>query len=744
MATLVLTAVGSAIGGAAGVAGAAIGGAVGALAGRSIDGLIFRPGTRSGPRLSDLQAQTSRYGAPIPRLHGTIRVAGTVIWATDLKENSATSGGGKGQPSVRTYSYSASFAVALSARPILGVGRIWADGNLLRGAAGDFKTPLAAFRLHKGDADQLADPLIASAVGTEQAPAYRGCAYAVMEGLELADFGNRIPSLTFEVIADGGAPGLAAMASDLAGRAADYGGEASEPTLQGFAAEGTLGDAMQALMLLHDLQWREDAGALMLTAGGGADRVLDPARAVRSIDGRAEPEPVSQRAPIESVPARLAIRHHDPARDYQIGVQTALRPGPGGRDEELDLPAVVSADEARRLADERLRTALRRRRTVQTAADWSAVDLVVGDVVTMSGEPGRWLVEACAWDDMAVRLSLRAFEGGTRPVAAAGDSGEAVLQPDVAQGPTSLAVIELPGDGAAAAATPLVFAAATGADAGWRRAALFRYDEALQVAEPLGPTAPRAVIGTAMGVLGDGAPWLLDLRGSVDVQLDNVDEALTGVEDELLAGGANLCQIGEELLQFGRAEPVGSGCYRLSRLVRGRQGTEWACPTHVAGERFVLIDSARLAPVAMLPADVGTRLSLRAIGSGDTEPAQASRLIDGRAMMPLSPVHGQAGLLTNGDLAIDWIRRSRLGAGWIDEVEAPLGEEVEAYVVTVDAGGALLRTWETNMPAALYPAGALAADLLAAGQSALNLEVRQRGDWGLSRPLRIALPDNPG
>ena len=86
MATLVLTAVGNALGGTLGAVGAAVGGAAGALAGRSIDGLIFRPGGRTGPRLSDLQVQTSRYGAPIPRLHGTIRVAGTVIWATDLKE----------------------------------------------------------------------------------------------------------------------------------------------------------------------------------------------------------------------------------------------------------------------------------------------------------------------------------------------------------------------------------------------------------------------------------------------------------------------------------------------------------------------------------------------------------------------------------------------------------------------------------------------------------------------------------
>lgn len=133
MATLVLTTVGRAIGGP-------IGGALGALAGQAIDGRLFRGAAREGPRLSDLSVQTSSYGTPIPKLFGTIRVAGTVIWSTDLIETRTTSRGGKGQPGTNTYSYSVSFAVALSARPIRSIRRIWAEGKLLRGAAGDWKS----------------------------------------------------------------------------------------------------------------------------------------------------------------------------------------------------------------------------------------------------------------------------------------------------------------------------------------------------------------------------------------------------------------------------------------------------------------------------------------------------------------------------------------------------------------------------------------------------------------------------
>ena len=196
MATLVLTAVGGAVGGP-------LGAAIGAMVGQQIDSRIFAPKPRQGPRLGELAVQTSSYGTAIPKLFGKMRVAGTIIWATDLKEKRSSSGGGKGQPKTVNYSYSASFAVALSGRPIRAVHRIWADGKLLRGGGGDFKSRIR-YRLYRGDEGQAPDRLIASAEGIGKTPAFRGVAYAMFEDFQLADYGNRIPSLTFEVEADAG------------------------------------------------------------------------------------------------------------------------------------------------------------------------------------------------------------------------------------------------------------------------------------------------------------------------------------------------------------------------------------------------------------------------------------------------------------------------------------------------------------------------------------------------------------
>ena len=181
------------------ITGAEIGGALGSLIGSEIDSLFM--GTtvrRTGPRLTDVNIQSSTEGAPIPRLYGRMRVAGQLLWATKFKETATTTkSGGKGAPSVTVsetdYTYSISFAVGLCAGVVTKIGRVWADGNLIDIAS--YTT-----RFYPGDEAQAFDPLIEEIEGTGNTPAYRGLSYIVFEDLPLAAFGNRIPQLQFEVI----------------------------------------------------------------------------------------------------------------------------------------------------------------------------------------------------------------------------------------------------------------------------------------------------------------------------------------------------------------------------------------------------------------------------------------------------------------------------------------------------------------------------------------------------------------
>jgi len=164
---------------------------------------------KDGPRLESFKVQDSRYGVSIPQAFGRIRVAGNVIWASDLIETSheETVSGGKGgvmsdafSSSRTTYTYSLNCAIALAQGEIGGIQTIWADSKVIYQNGVWTCGVLASAHIHNGAADQDVDPLLEGWIGAGMTPAYRGVAYIVLEGLQLKGFGNRLPNMTFELL----------------------------------------------------------------------------------------------------------------------------------------------------------------------------------------------------------------------------------------------------------------------------------------------------------------------------------------------------------------------------------------------------------------------------------------------------------------------------------------------------------------------------------------------------------------
>jgi len=192
MASLVLGTAGSIVGG---MIGGPVGASIGYLAG-SLVGSLIDPPKVEGPKLSDLKLQHSTYGSMIPVLYGTKRVSGNVIWQTDLIEHKQKSSG-KGGPQITSYTYTASWAVALCEGPIAGIRKLWADGRLI--IADGNPTNDIQFVLYTGTEDQLPDPTIEAEEGAGEVPAHRGMAYIVFTDVQLGDYGNRIFQLEAEV-----------------------------------------------------------------------------------------------------------------------------------------------------------------------------------------------------------------------------------------------------------------------------------------------------------------------------------------------------------------------------------------------------------------------------------------------------------------------------------------------------------------------------------------------------------------
>jgi hypothetical protein len=724
MATLVFTALGNAIGGP-------IGAAFGSVIGSQIDRAILGGARREGPRLKELAVTTASYGTPLPRHYGTMRAPGTIIWATDLVESRETSGG-KGRPSTTTYSYAASFAVALASRPIRGVGRIWADGNLLRGAAGDLKVG-GALRIHLGHGDQPADPLIASAQGGA-CPAFRGLAYCVFESLELADFGNRIPTLSFEIVADEGELTLARLVEPL-GPAVEA--DAALPGLAGFTDEGgPLAATLATVAQVYPLTC--DAGGTHMTLGVGdaipAEPAVLPEAAVDPGDdafGGIAGQTGRRRPDARAIPDGL--RYYDPARDYQIGLQRADGRARPGRSSVLDFPGALAAATARYLANAAAERASWARETLAWRVAELDPSLSAGAVVRVPGHSGHWRVEAWEWRETGIELELgRLPRGPARQTPA--DSGQALPAPDLIATPTALSAFETPWDGLGEGHARRVHAALSSASAGWTGAAL--YAELAEGLVPLGASGSRrSALGQTVSILPPSPALRLDRAASVDVELVSADFVLANATPETLASGANRALIGNEVVQFVEASALGGTLWRLRGLLRGRGGTEAAAQTaQPAGAPFAMLDADL---IALDPAKLGAATSVAAIGLADSEAVHAAIRNPGLSVRPLCPVHPRIAPAEDGGLVLAWTRRARGAWSWLDAIETPLNEQAEDYLVGLgDTANPDLR-WQTAQPQLALPAALMAE--LAAEHPGKPLWVRQVGSLAVSDALLLTV-----
>ena len=213
-------------------------GPVGALVGGILGQILFpAPGVK-GPRIDELNVQTSTVGAPVQLRYGTCKGAGNIIWSGGLIEtkHEDEQGGflGIGGQKVTNYTYSASFAIGICdgedgspAQPA-GIRRMWAGPDLIYDASDDASlterlnlteiltniveviagiramSAQLSFTFYDGSDDQLPDPTIESYETAGTVPAFRGLAYVVFDDFQLAKYSNQIPPIIIETYS--GAP----------------------------------------------------------------------------------------------------------------------------------------------------------------------------------------------------------------------------------------------------------------------------------------------------------------------------------------------------------------------------------------------------------------------------------------------------------------------------------------------------------------------------------------------------------
>lgn len=696
MATMVLSAAGAAIGGP-------VGGAIGSFLGRQVD-RSFGKGSR--PRISDLRAPSAQFGDPIPSIIGRMRVGGVVLWTSEPVATATVSKSGTGTGS------SVSFAYGLSTGRIDEVGRVWADGRLIRDAEGSQAVSFE-LRLHTGDEDQLSDPLIASIMGEDRAPAFRGIAYLVFENFDLSSFGNRLPLITVEVTErEGGVSSDSIVGSAISIASSS---EADGHDLAGFASLGDdQADALAPLVEAFGTTFAYSDARWTLQRSSAHHVVDDDLWVLQS------PEQVSTTLAARSqVPSRVSIRFFDPDIDFAASERSARLPG-AERLKRIELPAALSRDRAKALAFRRLTEAASSSVERWLELPLSYITICLGDKVSCAARANEhFRVSSKQVKNGVLRLALRAESSAVAPIATDLDGVTGLMR--LSRQPLSTVMIEVPS--VDFNQQPEVAILVSGGHEPFQPLPLIINDQGSQ--HQLQSAAVPAVVGKLTKPLHNGNRHVLDMINAIAVTFEQ-GPALTSCTESALLSGANLLSVGEEFIQFATARPVGGASYILSDLIRGRFDS--CVRTHDSGSPVLLLHASALSSVR-LPIDrIGSKLCATAYGP-DLATADTDLTLSGLNARPWAPDHVDTVEVEEG-LQLSWIRRCKQGAPWLDEVEAPVGASQEAYAVKLSGQTGQVVEFTTATSSALVDA----ATATRVGARPWKLEIRQLGDFAAGNP----------
>jgi hypothetical protein len=434
------------------------------------------------------------------------------------------------------------------------------------------------------------------------------------------------------------------------------------------------------------------------------------------------------RAQETELPREVSLAFTDALADYRRSAALSRRLLGGAiPTAQADLAAVMDRGAAERRAEVWLQDLWAGRETATFGLPMSRLALAPGDVFGLTVNGRRRLFELREIVDAEMRrVTARSIDPDVFDAPAAPSQPPPPAIPP-AIGPAHALILDLPLLGAED--PPALLRAAVFANPWPGPVAIWRsFDGASFKRAAIAPAA--AIVGETLDEAPSGPTGRWDERTSFRVRL--YGGALASAADAAVLGGANAAALRRpdgawEVLQFANAELIEADTYRLSRLLRGQAGSEWARGDPLpAGAPFVLLNENVVALARGLDM-LGRTMQLRFVANGrshgDPSAVALEATPQATALRPLSPVHLRA-VRSGEGVRVSWIRRTRVGGdGWA-AAEVPLGEESEAYVLDILSGAAVVRTLSAAQPSALYPAADELADF-GAPQAALSVRVAQ-------------------
>lgn len=760
------------------------------LAGNLVLGwALSRLNAQNGPRLKNIQAASGDYGVSMARGYGTkVRITGAFIAAADIDEDKHKLGGNQavigavvgavggligstigavlGAATQKYYyTYSApALALFLLDRtdddPIEGLEKVWANGKVIfRASESDVEDELLdadgrliyrrygknkymkGLTIYGGHEDQPVDPILAGQQEISEDSGYIFSAYAMIDDLQLAPFGNSIPPFEFLVQVKAG-QSVAKVAEAICAAAGinpirDVSTTAlTDNTLLGYTVtdQATCYDALKPLLPPFAVDAAEVVGQIRFYKRSQTMRsTITLGEMGAHVYGDSPPQKaLFKRATDLDLPRETTLTWVDPDRDYQPNSATSQRSeGSAKSNVNATIQVVLSANDGASAAALMHWDAWLGRTQVSfsltdawiTLATGLAYGLPVGGQVVpyritrkLRGANGIIEVEALSDESVTYTASIAGTSGTIPP-------DVSTLFPD-----TRLILMDMSitADGHDDYGYYIVMGAS---EPSWTRGRIDVSPDGINF-ETVIDEPEYAVMGDVTGTLAAGSTTglddTLDTTTVLTVVLLHDLMTLESATDAELDAWANFAYVGKdglgEYLQFKTATKTGFATYQLTNLRRGRRGTDHAIATHASGEEFALLGDGGFFRMIYVDTDEwGEEFTFRGVTlHQDVADADTQTFTNtGEGKRPFSPVNVEGAWDGSNNLTITWDSRSRLFAGGLG-IDDNAEWDIEITTGAGESATVVAETWT-------YTAAAQIVDGITPGDSIAG-RVRQTSD----------------
>lgn len=429
--------------------------------------------------------------------------------------------------------------------------------------------------------------------------------------------------------------------------------------------------------------------------GGASVKTLTEAVLGAHAYGESRPDPITlTRTQEVELPNAVSVRYTAQKYDYQQGTQIKKRRiGRSQHATALDLPIVLTNTSARRLAQILMDNAWTERTRYSFALAVDSIALDPADVVTVNLDDGSsHLIRLTKVDFGApglLRVEAVAEDAANYTSDATAQDDSIAIEPLSPIPATRLELLDTPifRDQDNDAGFHYAMAGYVG---GWEGAVLYKSIDGGGTYAVLDAMATAAAIGNATTALATGPTTIWDNGNTVTVRL--TQGTLSSDTEANVLAGKNAAVLGLhgrwEVIQYQTATLNADGSYTLSKLLRGRKGTEHSTANHTIADKFIALTLTTVDRALAATSEIGLQRHYKAVSAGSSLQATAAQAFTntGVGLECYSPVNIKGTRVSSGDITITWIRRTRADGEWRDAVDVPLFETSEKYDVEVFNG----------------------------------------------------------